>query len=188
MSCADNDDPSKSSTRGVRSPRIIVHCFILSVIYQNIFVMYSTAFPLRTELPSPTTPSPLLKALDLLPFLLPCRLLLFQPKSYRPLNPFLQTHNRPIPQPPLRLPTIVIPRHTTKPHNPSLKRRIFPNSPNNPLHNRRQNQPHIFAYNPHMFRAFLITSRFPHRARKIPEIHRLVIRDDEGFAVDFFMV
>lgn len=34
-----------------------------------------------------------------------------------------------------------------------------------------------------MLRALLIPSRFPHRPRKIPEIHRLVIRDDKRLTI-----
>jgi hypothetical protein len=124
----------------------------------------------------------------LLTLLLPLALLLLQPVRHRPLYPLLQTHNRAVPQPPLRFRAIVIPCHTTKPHNPPLERRILAHQPGPPLHNRRQHESHIFADDPHMLGALLIARRFPHRACEIPEIHWLVVRDDERFTVYFLVV
>ena len=127
-------------------------------------------------------------SLPLLAFLFRFLLRLLEEPIHRRLYTLIQTHNRGIPQPLLRLPNIVIPRHRAISHLSPRQLRLLPNKPHRPLHRSPKRQPYIFRDDPDVFRAQGGSAIFPYQPCKVPEIDRGVVRDEEGFPVHFLVI
>ena len=115
------------------------------------------------------------------------------PPKQRILNPLpdplIQADDRLIPEPPLRLINIKVPRHTRILH--LLARQIRRPQPQKPKHNphqRRDEQADILRQRPHLRDLRLVPGGRPASAREVEEVDGAVVRDEEGLAVGFFVV
>lgn len=116
------------------------------------------------------------------------RLLLLNKPRNTPIHTLLQRPQRLIPQHPLRLGNVVVPGHAA--HNDSLarKRRLLVDDVEEDLTAEAQHKTQLPSQRPVPLCTLLVTGRSPYSAGKVPEVHRLVVGDEEGFAVDALVV
>lgn len=105
------------------------------------------------------------------------------------LQSISQSNHWTIPEPLLRLVDAVIPRHTAQPDLLSRQGRIsHPKKPESPLQQESNHHRKRPRKGPELTRRRSIACVLPCRASKVPEGQRLVICDEEGFAIHFCFI
>ena len=106
-----------------------------------------------------------------------------------PQDSFLHAHLWLVTQHPLRLVDVVISCHGAVIECLARDRR-FPcaDKPEEPFRHRCQRQTKVFPNHPDLGRYRLVTGRFPNEPCHVPKIQRLPIGDEEGFAINLFVV
>ena len=125
---------------------------------------------------------------NLLILLLRLLRLVLKMMSHTSPNTLIQFNKRIIPKPPLRLVNAVVFAQRTVPHLLPREIRRLPQRPKRPLKHSPNRPRKVAVQLPHAAQRQAVSALVPYRASKVPEVHRLTVRDEEGFAIYALMV
>ena len=114
--------------------------------------------------------------------------MLIQRPFHRPLDAVLQAHQGLVPQPPLRLGDVVVPRHAAVHNALAVEGRRLADGPEEVLAQETENHADAPREGPDVVGALRGSGGVPYGAGEIPKVDGAVVGDEEGLAVDALVV